>query len=380
MTRRRSGRDKVTCGGAGTSVTPGPGNTLHGGGPLLHITEQDLTYYNTLGLKSRARAFLRLTDDTALDALTETVQRYSGVVVLGGGSNVVLAPHIDALVVHVGTRGTALVDQEPDADIIEVQAGETWHHFVGTCVRNGWNGLENLALIPGTAGAAPIQNIGAYGVEQHQYFHSLVAWDIPRGRRVEMGPADCRFGYRDSAFKHAQPGRWLILAVRYRLPHRWEAQVAYPDLARHAGIALAGAAATPQQIFDAVCEIRRSKLPDPAKLANAGSFFKNPVVDAQTYNELRMLHPGIVAYPLDDGRRFKLAAAWLIERSGWKGRQLGPVGMHERQALVLVNHGGATARDIQVLADVVRAEVATRFGVHLEQEPVDVGAAVAELD
>lgn len=348
------------------------------GRPLLHITEQDLTYYNTLGLKSRARAFLRLRDLSMLEALSDTAARYPGVVILGGGSNVVLAPHIDGLVIHVETRGIELVDDNAEARIVEVQAGESWHHFVFTCVQKGWAGLENLALIPGTAGAAPIQNIGAYGVEQDQYFHSLVAWDMRYGRRVEMGPGDCLFAYRDSFFKRVDPGRWLILAVRYRLPHDWHARADYPDLARHAGIALAGAAVTPQHVFDAVCEIRRAKLPDPAELANVGSFFKNPVVDVDSFESLRALHPGIVAYPIDDGTQYKLAAGWLIERSGWKGRRLGPVGMHERQSLVLVNHGGATARDIQVLADVVRAEVATRFGVHLEQEPVELGSPASE--
>jgi len=349
-----------------------------GGGPLLHITEQDLSYYNTLGLRSQARAFLRLHSTEGLDALSEAAARYPGVVVLGGGSNVVLAPQIEELVIHVETRGVALVDQETDAFIVEVQAGEPWHHFVALCVDQGWNGLENLALIPGTAGAAPIQNIGAYGVEQDQYFHTLVAWDIRHSRRVELGPADCLFAYRDSFFKHVEPGRWLVLAVRYRLPLAWRPKVSYPDLARHAGIAIAGAAVTPRQVFDAVCEIRRAKLPDPAELANVGSFFKNPVVEAATFRKLRDLHPGIVAYPIDDGAQFKLAAGWLIERAGWKGRRLGAVGMHERQSLVMVNHGGATARDIQVLADVVRAEVATRFGVHLEQEPVEIGSAASE--
>lgn len=345
---------------------------------MLHITEQDLTLYNTLGLRSQARAFLRLEDTSSLPALSETAARYPGVVVLGGGSNVVLAPQIDELVLRVQTRGVALVDQEADAAVVEVQAGEPWHDFVDYCIEHGWNGLENLALIPGTAGAAPIQNIGAYGVEQNEYFHSLVAWDIRHGIRVEMGPADCLFSYRNSFFKHAERGRWLILAVRYRLPHEWRAQLNYPDLARHAGIALAGAAVTPRQVFDAVCEIRRTKLPDPAKLANVGSFFKNPIVDASTFRKLRDLHAGMVAYPVDDGAHFKLAAGWLIERCGWKGRRLGSVGMHERQSLVMVNHGGASARDIQVLADVIRAEVATRFGVHLEQEPVEVGTAASE--
>lgn len=341
---------------------------------MLHITEQDLSYYNTLGLKSQARSFLRLHSTRDLQHLSETIERYPGVVILGGGSNVVLAPRIDELVVHVTTRGAALVDEEPDAFLVEAQAGENWHNFVALCVERGWNGLENLALIPGTCGAAPIQNIGAYGIEQSEFFHSLVAWDLQHGKRVEMGPADCLFAYRDSFFKRADPGRWLILAVRYRLPHAWRAQLSYPDLARHPGLALAGAAVTPRQVFDAVCEVRRAKLPDPAELANAGSFFKNPIVDAETFRRLRDLHPGMVAYAMEDGARFKLAAGWLIERSGWKGRRLGPVGMHQRQALVMVNHGGATARDIQVLADVIRAEVATRFGVHLEQEPVSLGS------
>ena len=341
---------------------------------MLHITEQDLSFYNTLALKSQARSFLRLHSTRDLQHLSETITRYPGVVILGGGSNVVLAPQIEELVVHVTTRGAALVDEEPDAFLVEAQAGESWHNFVALCVERGWNGLENLALIPGTCGAAPIQNIGAYGVEQSEFFHSLVAWDLQNSKQVEMGPADCLFSYRDSFFKRADPGRWLILAVRYRLPREWRAQLSYPDLARHPGLALAGAGVTPRQVFDAVCEIRRAKLPDPAELANAGSFFKNPIVDAQTFRKLRDLHPGMVAYAIDDGAHFKLAAGWLIERSGWKGRRLGPVGMHERQALVMVNHGVATARDIQVLADVVRAEVATRFGVRLEQEPVALGS------
>lgn len=351
--------------------------SLHRGAILLHITEQDLTYYNTLGLKSQARAFLRLHSPSQLDMLSEAASRYPGVVVLGGGSNVVLAPQLDELVIHVETRGLSLVDEDRHAVVVEVQAGEPWHHFVLRCIDQGWNGLENLALIPGTVGAAPVQNIGAYGVEQNQYFHSLVAWDIRHGRRVEMGPSDCHFSYRDSFFKHVDPGRWLILAVRYRLPKAWQPQLSYPDLQRHAGIAVAGASVTARQIFDAVCEIRRAKLPDPARVGNVGSFFKNPVVDAETHRRLRDLHPGLVAYPVD-GSHYKLAAGWLIERSGWKGRRLGPVGMHERQSLVMVNHGGATARDVQVLADVVRAEVATRFGVHLEQEPVNIGEPASE--
>jgi len=345
---------------------------------LLHITEQDLSFYNTLGLRSQARAFLRLHSTKDLHDLSDTASRYPGVVILGGGSNVVLAPRVEELVVHVATRGVALVDDDASSLLVEAQAGESWHSFVAQCIERGWHGLENLALIPGTCGAAPVQNIGAYGVEQSDYFHSVVAWDMHRSMRVEMGPGDCLFAYRDSFFKRAEQGRWIILAVRYRFPREWTPKLGYPDLARHPGLALAGAAATPRDVFNAVCDIRRAKLPDPADLANAGSFFKNPVVDAKTFRRLRDLHPGLVAYPVDDGSHYKLAAGWLIERAGWKGRRLGPVGMHERQALVMVNHGGASARDIQVLADVVRAEVATRFGVHLEQEPVALGSMAGE--
>lgn len=346
--------------------------------PLLHITEQDLSFYNTLGLRSQARAFLRLHSTRNLQDLSETAARYPGVVILGGGSNVVLAPRLDELVVHVATRGVALVDDDADSVLVEAQAGESWHNFVELCVERGWHGLENLALIPGTCGAAPVQNIGAYGVEQSDFFHSLVAWDMRRSMQVEMGPGDCLFAYRDSFFKRAEQGRWVILAVRYRFPREWTPKLGYPDLARHPALALAGPGVIPRDVFNAVCDIRRAKLPDPAELANAGSFFKNPVVNARTFRKLRDLHPGLVAYPVDDGSHYKLAAGWLIERAGWKGRRLGPVGMHERQALVMVNHGGASARDIQVLADVIRAEVATRFGVHLEQEPVALGSMAGE--
>ncbi len=235
------------------------------------------------------------------------------------------------------------------------------------CLAQGWPGLENLALIPGTVGAAPVQNIGAYGVELDQRFHSLLAWDLQAGREVEMGPEDCRFAYRDSVFKRDAPGRWLIVAVRFRLPVEWRPVLEYPDLQRHAS--LQQREVLPRQVFDAVCEIRRGKLPDPAVLGNAGSFFKNPVVEAGRYRRLKAEHSGLVAYAQPDGR-YKLAAGWLIDQAGWKGRRAGPVGVHERQALVLVNYGGATADDVLGLAEQIKASVSQRFGVLLEQEPV----------
>lgn len=339
---------------------------------MLQITDQDLTSLNTLGLQAHARALLRFQSPSQLPELTEAASRYASVFVLGGGSNVVLAPTIDSLVVKVESRGVGVYQQTDDQVIVEAHAGEVWHDFVAGCIDCGWNGLENLALIPGTVGAAPVQNIGAYGVELDQRFHSLVAWDLHEGRAVEMGAADCGFSYRNSFFKQAQLGRWLIVKVRFCLPRQWQPVLSYPDLQRHPVLAQAGASATARQVFDAVCEIRRHKLPDPAVLGNAGSFFKNPVVGAEVLGVIRKLDPNVVAYPQADGS-YKLAAGWLIDQAGWKGRRMGPAGVHERQALVLVNHGGATAQDIELLAQTIKDDVERRFGVQLEQEPVRVG-------
>jgi UDP-N-acetylmuramate dehydrogenase len=339
---------------------------------LLSISEQDLTSLNTLGLQAHAQALLRYHSPDQLPELSDTVRGYSSVFVLGGGSNVVLAPALDCLVVKVESRGIGIYAQTDSHVIVEAHAGETWHDFVEGCVERGWNGLENLALIPGTVGAAPVQNIGAYGVELDQRFHSLVAWDLHKGQAVEMDAGDCEFSYRNSFFKQAEPGRWLIVKVRFALPRHWQPVLGYPDLQRHPVLAQAGASATARQLFDAICEIRRQKLPDPAVLGNAGSFFKNPIVTAGVLESIRKANPQVVAYPQGDGS-YKLAAGWLIDQAGWKGRRMGPVGVHDRQALVLVNHGGATAQDIKLLADSIRADVASRFGVQLEQEPVVVG-------
>ncbi|HUH59143.1 MAG TPA: UDP-N-acetylmuramate dehydrogenase [Candidimonas sp.] len=339
---------------------------------MLHISESDLTPLNTLGLQARARALLRYASVDQLPEIADAAARYDQLFVLGGGSNVVLAGELRCLVVKVESKGIRLVAESAGARVVEAQAGENWHGFVRTCVANGWNGLENLALIPGTVGAAPVQNIGAYGVELDQHFHSLTAWDMHEQRLVEMGASDCQFSYRNSFFKRAAPGRWLITALRFSLPVHWEPVLGYPDLQRHPLVQEAGAAIQARQIFDAVCDIRQRKLPDPAVLGNAGSFFKNPVVDAQAYAVLKAAHPGLPAHA-QNGGGYKLAAGWLIEQAGWKGRRLGAVGMHDRQALVLVNHGGASAVDVLGLANAVRDDVAIKFGVRLEQEPVPVG-------
>lgn len=341
---------------------------------LLHVIDQDLTSFNTLGLRSHARAFVRCESADQAQALSDLADDYRHVFILGGGSNVVLAPELDCLVIKVETVGVRLLRETDDEWIVEAQAGERWHDFVEHCIAQGWNGLENLALIPGTVGAAPVQNIGAYGVELDQRFHSLVAWDMRDRRLVEMAAQDCGFSYRNSVFKQAEQGRWLILRVRLRLPKAWHPVLNYPDLQRHPVLHAVGDGVTARQIFDAVCEIRQGKLPDPAILGNAGSFFKNPVVTATAYEGLKKTHSDLVAYPQPDGT-YKLAAGWMIDHAGWKGSRMGAAGVHERQALVLVNGGGANAGDIAALADAITADIAARFGVELEQEPVKVGWA-----
>jgi len=272
---------------------------------------------------------------------------------------------VRGLVARMALRGVRLLDEDAQFRVVEAAAGETWHDFVTYCVERGWGGLENLALIPGTVGAAPVQNVGAYGVELCDRFAGLTAYDLRRRAWTDMDAAQCAFAYRDSVFKR-EPGRWVIAAVRVRLPKRWTPVLEYPDLRRHERLA---GAPTAGDIYEAVCQIRRAKLPDPAVLGNAGSFFKNPVVPAARCEELCARFPGLVAYPQQDGTR-KLAAGWLIDQCGWKGRQLGTAGVHDRQALVLVNRGGAAAADIMALAAEIQRQVADRYQVTLEPEPV----------
>ncbi len=340
---------------------------------LESIFQADLSGANTLGLRARADHLVRLTRPADVDALARLDPP---LFILGGGSNVVLPERLPGTVAKVELAGIERVGEDADAIEIEAGAGESWHGLVAHCVEHGLGGLENLALIPGTVGAAPVQNIGAYGLEVGERIARVTAFDLHAGAWREWTGDECRFAYRDSVFKQSAPGRWLITRVRFRLPRRWVPRLDYPDLRTHP--AWSQADPTPRAIFEAVCAIRQAKLPDPARLPNAGSFFKNPIVDAQTYARLAAVYPGAPAWPQPDGR-VKLAAAWLIEQAGWKGRDLGPVGMHERHALVLVNRGGATAADVMTLAEAVRAAVAERFGVVLEAEPVSPSVAQGTL-
>jgi UDP-N-acetylmuramate dehydrogenase len=326
-----------------------------------------LTAFNSLALPGRARRYLRVTAADQLAAFAGARRRF----VLGGGSNLVLSGDFDGLLLHVAIPGRALAGEDAEAWYVRAGAGENWHGFVQWALAQGWPGLENLSLIPGTAGAAPIQNIGAYGLEVSERFHSLDAFDMLTGKSLRWDRAACRFGYRDSVFRQEGwhlAGRFVITGLTFRLPKNWRPVASYGDLA--AELATRGIAqANPRQIADAVIALRRRKLPDPARLPNAGSFFRNPLVDAETAGRLRAAHPDLPRYPQPDGR-VKLAAAWMIERAGWKGRDLGPVGMYEKQALVLVNRGGAAGADVLALMCAVRDGVREKFGVDLEPEPV----------
>lgn len=332
------------------------------------VPDYSLRAHNTFGFDARARWFCRIEAAEQFAAVLHD-PRVAGLphLVLGGGSNVVLTRDFDGVAMLVALAGKRVAREDDEAWYVEAAAGENWHGFVAWTLANGLPGLENLALIPGTVGAAPIQNIGAYGLEMAERFASLTAVELATGDTHELDAAQCRFGYRDSVFKREGRDRFAITSVTFRLPKTWTPRADYADVAR--ALDASGAGASAQAIFDAVVAVRREKLPDPAVLGNAGSFFKNPVVDTLTFEALRAREPQVVSYRQPDGR-VKLAAGWLIDRCGWKGRAMGPAAVHERQALVLVNRGGATGAQIVALARAIQNDVLERFGIQLEPEPV----------
>ncbi len=334
---------------------------------------------NTFGIVARARALVRVRGaDDVRAALADPALGGGPVFVLGGGSNLVLTGDVKATVLKVEVAGRRVLADGPRGALVEAGAGENWHDFVAWTLDEGLPGLENLALIPGTVGAAPVQNIGAYGVELQDRFDSLDAIDLQTGREFTLDATQCAFGYRDSVFKHEPAregdfglaGRALILRVRLRLPRPWKPELGYLDLQRKQAEA-GGAEPDARQVFDWVCAIRRGKLPDPRVLGNAGSFFKNPTVTPEQCQDIIARDPGIVHYPMPDGS-VKLAAGWLIDACGWKGKSVGQAGVYEKQALVLVNRGGATGGEVVTLARAIQTSVYERFGIRLEPEPVVV--------
>ncbi len=331
---------------------------------------------NTFHIVARAHTLVRLRSLLDLQALLANPDwALAPKFVLGGGSNIVLTGDVKPMVLKVEIMGRRLVRETARAWVLEAGAGENWHEFIAWSLAQGYPGLENMALIPGTVGASPVQNVGAYGVELQDRFESLDAVDLQTGQLFTLNAAQCGFGYRDSVFKHASKpiglaGRALITAVRFALPKPWKAVLGYADLEKkrvQSGINNPSA----QQIFDWVCDIRRAKLPDPALIGNAGSFFKNPTVSAEQCQDIIGREPKIVHYLLADGSA-KLAAGWLIDACGWRGKSVGNAGVYEKQALVLVNRGGATGGEVMTLARAIQTSVYERFGIMLEPEPVVV--------
>ena len=327
--------------------------------------------YNSFSLPAVADTLVRITSDADVRRVVDhPALGRAPKFVLGGGSNIILTRDMPQLVLKVEVRGMRLLQERDDACIVEAGAGENWHEFVGFTLANGWPGLENLAMIPGTVGAAPVQNIGAYGVELKDRFESLDTVDLVTGRTSTLRAEICAFGYRDSVFKHALANRTVITRVRFRLPKPWQPVLGYLDLERkiaETGIRTPSA----RQVFDWVCAIRRAKLPDPQVIGNAGSFFKNPVVTPEQCRDIIGRDPEIVHYLLPDGS-IKLAAGWMIDACGWKGKSVGQAGVYEKQALVLVNRGGAIGSEVMLLAKAIQESVYGRFGIRLEPEPLVV--------
>ena len=334
--------------------------------------EANLGRHNSLALPGSAALYAYITASSQLASLRNSPavaerRRF----VLGSGSNLVLTGDYDGLVVHMAIAGRALLGEDAEAWYVRAGGGERWHDFVQWTLAQGWPGLENLSLIPGTVGAAPIQNIGAYGLEVAERFHCLDAFDMQTGETTRFDRAACRFGYRDSVFKQEgwhRDGRFVVTGVSFRLAKQWQPLTRYADIALELDTQNITAPSA-QDVANAVIAIRQRKLPDPAQVPNAGSFFHNPVVDATTVQALLAKHPNMPHYPQADGR-CKLAAGWLIEHAGWKGKNLGPVGMYEKQALVLVNRGGATGADVTALMHAVQRDVRSTFGVTLTPEPI----------
>ena len=336
------------------------------------IRDADLRSHNTLGIAARAAALTCLTSAEQIPALLEAAASFDqpSPLLLGDGSNVLLLEDYPGLVVINQIGGRQRIEQDGEHAWVEVGAGENWDELVDWSIDQGWSGLENLALIPGRAGAAPIQNIGAYGVEFESVCAAVQIFDCERGNSHWLDREDCEFGYRDSIFKRS--GRdWWVTAIRLRLNRQ--------PLTRHDYAGLRGELerlgldpAKPADVAAAVRSLRRSKLPDPARIGNAGSFFKNPVVALEQAEHIRQELPALPQFPAGDGQ-VKLSAAYLIDQAGWKGRRYGDAGVHADHALVLVNHGQASGHDLYQLASEIAADIQARWQVTLEIEPRVIG-------
>ena len=331
----------------------------------VHLQENHpLQLLHSFAFAQKAAYFAEIRSEDELPDLLQQVKRLSiPLLPIGEGSNLLFSKDYDGCVLRVALGGGHYLEDH-NYHYLKVGAGENWHDFVCYCLQQGYDGLENLSLIPGSVGAAPVQNIGAYGVSLSDFFVSLEAYDLQQHKKVTLNASACQFGYRSSLFKQL-PDRYLICWLRLRLPKRWQPSLQYKGL-RDALAARQDAAPSAQEVAEAVIALRQSKLPEPAKLPNAGSFFKNPVVSLEKFEQLQAQYPSIIGQKQE--KIVKLSAAQLIERCGWKGHREGGLGVYEKHALVLVHHGGGSSRALQQLAEKIQASVYARFAISLEPE------------
>lgn len=319
---------------------------------------------HTFSIEAMANGFAEFQTPEELEELIRAAGK-NQLMILGGGSNILFLKNYKGYVLKNAITGIDIVKEEEHHVYVKSGAGENWHKFVMFCIDRNLAGVENLSLIPGNVGASPMQNIGAYGVELKEVFHDLEAYNIKSKKIVTFTHADCKFGYRESVFKNKYKGEYIILNVTLRLNKIPHYNTSYGAIEEE--LSRMGKGVSIQSISQAVINIRTSKLPDPAKIGNAGSFFKNPAIPLKQYDELKINHPGIPAYP-QGNKMVKIAAGWLIEQCGWKGYRKGDAGVHEKQALVLVNYGNATGKEIYDLSEDIRKSVVKKFKIDLERE------------
>jgi UDP-N-acetylmuramate dehydrogenase len=322
--------------------------------------------YNTFGIDVKTRFFVELRTEEDVFSFLSVSKEYPGpFLFLGGGSNMLFTRDFPGTVVRLCTKGIRVIEEDNDSVLVRSASGENWDDFVKFCVEKGWGGLENLSLIPGNVGTGPIQNIGAYGVELKDRCVDLEAIRVDTLEKVVLTAGQCEFGYRDSIFKSKAKGKYFILSVSFRLSKKSDLKLDYGTIREELQL-MNRLEPTIADVREAVCRIRARKLPDPGQIGNAGSFFKNPVISEKQFNSLKERFPGIVSFPNNDG--YKIAAAWLIEQCGWKGKRFGDAGVHENQPLVLVNYGSATGEEILHLGNQVMDSVEEKFGIRLEPE------------
>jgi UDP-N-acetylmuramate dehydrogenase len=334
---------------------------------MLHIQQNvSLKQYNTFGIEISAKYLVEIISKDELTELFSDIKwRHEKKLVLGGGSNVLFINNFEGLVIRINIKGITQAINN-DTVLVEAGAGEVWNDFVNYCVDNGYYGIENLSLIPGSVGASPIQNIGAYGVEIKDIFHSCLAYELETGAFKTFTNADCKFGYRESVFKNELKDKYIIVSVAFKLSLKQQFNLKYGAIEQELSNRRI-TKPTLKDISQVVAHIRVSKLPDPKTIGNAGSFFKNPIIDSKQFENLKLEFPEIVSYP-SGLNQVKLAAGWLIEQCGWKGKVQGNTGTWKNQALVLINHGGATGLEVFELSSQIIDSVSAKFGVSLHRE------------